>query len=241
MRHREPPVGLPTHPRRAAKAGHPRLGDDCPDDPASPRPGSGSTPGRPHVDRVPPIAGLRHPSLRSLHRGDDPAEGALRPVLHRGSRRGECTCWARPPAPALRGSPSGPGTSPSRSGSPGSGSSCTIGDAKFSGPFDEVFPHGRGPSHPHPNPGAEGQHLRRAVHEDRPLGMPEPRPRLPTSASRWGAPCLREPSHGAAAASGAGPGHASRRLLVTGSADGTKADRSKGRPRRSHPRVRWAA
>lgn len=59
-------------------------------------------------------------------------------------------------------------------------------DAKFSGPFDEVFLHGRGPSHPHPDPGAEGQRLRRAVREDRPLGMPGPRPRLRTSASRCG-------------------------------------------------------
>src|SRR6266545_8147710 len=67
--------------------------------------------------------------------------------------------------------------------------------------------------------------------------MPGPRPRLRTTASRSGAPCLREPLHGAAAASGAGPSHALRRL-VTDSAHGTKADRSKGRPRRSYSRVR---
>jgi hypothetical protein len=93
---------------------------------------------------------------------------------------------------------------------------------------------GTSTSHPHPDPGAKGQRLRRAVHKDRPLGMPGPRPRLRTSASRSGAPCLREPLHGAAAASGAGPSHASRRRLVTGSAHGTKADPSKGRPRRSY-------
>jgi hypothetical protein len=68
--------------------------------------------------------------------------------------------------------------------------------------------------------------------------MPGPRPRLRTTASRSGAPCLGEPLHGAAAPSGAGPSHASRRRLVTGSAHGRKADRSKGRPRRSHSRVR---
>jgi transposase InsO family protein len=37
---------------------------------------------------------------------------------------------------------------------------------------------------------------------------------------------------------GLGPSHASRRRLVTGSAHGTKADPSKGRPRRSYSRVR---
>src|SRR6266542_333920 len=81
--HREPTVGLPTPPRRAAEVGHPSLGDDRPDDPAPPRLGSGSTPVRPDVDRVPPLAGLWHPGLRFLHRGDAPAEDALCLVLHR--------------------------------------------------------------------------------------------------------------------------------------------------------------
>jgi hypothetical protein len=77
------PVGLPTPPRRAAEVGHPGLGDDRPDDPAPPRLRSGSTPVRPDVDRVPPLAGLWHPGLRFLHRGDAPAKDALCLVLHR--------------------------------------------------------------------------------------------------------------------------------------------------------------
>jgi putative transposase len=45
------------------------------------------------------------------------------------------------------------------------------------------IPNGRSAGHPHPDPGAESQRLRRAVREDRPLGMPGPRPRVRTSTS----------------------------------------------------------
>lgn len=99
-------------------------------------------------------------------------------------------------------------------------------DAKFSGPFDEVFGTEGVRGHPHPDPGAKGQRVRRAVREDGPLGVPGPCVDLRASASRSDAPCLREPLHGAAAPSGAGSGHPLRRLPVAGSADGTKPDRS---------------
>lgn len=65
------------------EAGDPGLGDDRPNGPAPPRPGSGSPKDRPFVVRVPPIAGGGHPGLRFLHRGDAPAADPVRPVLHR--------------------------------------------------------------------------------------------------------------------------------------------------------------
>jgi Homeodomain-like domain len=49
----------------------------------------------PDMDRVPALAGLWHPGLRFLHRGDAPAKDALRLVLHPGldkaSARGGAT------------------------------------------------------------------------------------------------------------------------------------------------------
>ncbi len=45
--------------------------------------GPASTTGRPHVDRVPPLAGLWHPGLRLFHRRDGGTQDALRLVLHR--------------------------------------------------------------------------------------------------------------------------------------------------------------
>src|SRR5664280_2598756 len=42
-----------------------------------------ATTGRPIVDRVPPLTGVRDPRDRLLHRRDDQMQDALRPVLHR--------------------------------------------------------------------------------------------------------------------------------------------------------------
>ncbi len=79
----EPSVGLPADPRGAEEARDQDLRDDGPDDPAATRPGPCSPPGRPNVDRVPPVTGGGDPRDRLLHRRDDQAEDDLRPVLHR--------------------------------------------------------------------------------------------------------------------------------------------------------------
>ena len=49
----EPGLGIPADPRGAAEARDQGVRDDGPDDPAAPRPGPCSPPGRPNVDRVP--------------------------------------------------------------------------------------------------------------------------------------------------------------------------------------------
>ena len=79
------------------------LRDDGPDDPAAPRPSPCSPPGRPNLDRVPPVTGGGDPRDRLLHRADDQAEDDLRPVLHRASDPGECTWWASPRTRTRRG------------------------------------------------------------------------------------------------------------------------------------------
>jgi hypothetical protein len=103
-------------------------------------------------------------------------------------------------------------------------------DGKFSGLFDEV-PDRRSPRHPHPYPGAESQRLRRAVREDRPLGMPRPRPHPWRRHLDW---VLRayvshyteqRPHRGLNLATPCGP------QRTTGSRSQEKAVRTKGRPR----------
>ncbi len=131
-------MGLPADPRGAAEARHPGLRDDGPHDPAAPRPSPGSPPGQPNLDRVPPVAGRRDRRDRLLHRGDRVPEDALRPVLHRASdetsARGGVTAhpdtaWVTQQARNLSID----------------GALDDVGflvrdrDAKFSGPFDEVF------------------------------------------------------------------------------------------------------
>ena len=161
----ESPVGLPAHPRRAAEAGHRGLGDDRADDPAPPRLGSGSTPVRPDVDRVPPLASLRHPGLRSVHRGDAPAEDALCRVLHRGldeaSARGGRDGTSRLCVSHAAGQ------------EPNGSRAAHRDQVRLARPRREVLwsvrrglPDGRSTGHPHPDPGAKGQRLRRAVHKD---------------------------------------------------------------------------
>ena len=86
-----------------------------------------SPPGRPNVDRVPPVTGGGDPRDRLLHRRDDHAQDDVRPSSSSSSRPGGCTSPASPPTPTRRGSPSKPGTSPSRSGCREFGSSFATG------------------------------------------------------------------------------------------------------------------
>src|SRR5664279_3971299 len=79
----EPALGLSADPRGAPQARDQGLCDDGPDDPASPRPGSCATPGRPKLDPVPTVPGGGDLGDRLLHRRDDQPQDALRPVLHR--------------------------------------------------------------------------------------------------------------------------------------------------------------
>jgi hypothetical protein len=65
-----------------------------------PWPGSGSSSGRPNVDRVPALAGFWHPGDRLLHRRDDQAEDDLRAVLH-GLQTGRVPRGRRHGAPRL--------------------------------------------------------------------------------------------------------------------------------------------
>ena len=110
-------------------------------------------------------------------------------------------------------------------------------DAKFSGPFDEVL-------------GTEGIRVLRTpirapranafaerVRADHSNRVPRSRPDLRSSTPRASSPCLREPLHEGAAASGAGPGHTNRRRFPACSAVRAGAGPAKGLARWPHSRV----
>jgi hypothetical protein len=84
--------------------------------------------------------------------------------------------------------------------------------------------------------------LREVVREagaeiQRETGMPGPHPHLRASASRSGAPCLRESLHGAATASRTGSGYPSQHVRASDRESWRNAGCAKGRARGSDPRV----
>jgi len=105
---------------------------------AAPRPRTGTSPVRSNVERVPRLASPWHPRVRLLHRRDGGAQDALRLVLHRAldtagaSRRRHRASRPRLVTQQARNLAIG-----ERLGNVGF--LVRDRDAKFSGPFDEVF------------------------------------------------------------------------------------------------------
>ena len=233
----EPTLGVPADPRGAAEARDQDLRDDGPDDPAASWPGPCSPPGRPNVDRVPPVTGGGDPRDRLLHRRDDQAHDALRPVLHRALDPARVP-GRRQRAPRLGvGHLSKPGTSPSTSGSRVFGSSSATGTPRSadrsmrcsapraSGSFERRSAHlGR-------------THSRSGSFEDRAPRVPRPRPDLRSSAPRASARGVRRALRGGETPSGTELGRARRYPNTAGPGDSPNAGRTKGRARRSDPRV----
>jgi hypothetical protein len=185
------------------------LRDDDPDDLAAPRPSPFSPPGRPDVDRVPPVTGGRYPRDRLLHRRDDQAQDALRLVLHRasdpagarGGRDGVPRLGVGHPAseePRDRRAAVGCSVPPSRP------------RRQVLGTVRRGAPHRGRPHHPNADLRTSGERIRGAVREDRAPGVPRPRPDLRSSASRASAQGVRRSLHEGETTSGTGLGRARR-------------------------------
>ena len=161
-----------------------------PDDPAAPRPGPCSPPGRPNLDRVPPVTGGGDPRDRLLHRRDDQAEDDLRPVLHRASDPSGAR-GGRHRAPRL-------GVGHSASQEPRNRRAAFGCSVPPSRPGRQVLwtvrraaPHRGCRRHPNADLRTSGERVRGAVREDRAPRVPRPRPDLRSSVRRASAPGLR--------------------------------------------------